>query len=382
MREMRKFAQFKRISITSVYGGASMGRQIQQLRRTDIVVGTPGRILDHIERRTLHLNEVNTLVLDEADRMLDMGFIKDMKKIIQHVPKERQTLLFSATFSPEIQEIAAQHMKHAQLIKAQTHVDKGKLTQVYYDLDTQGDKKLGLLIHILKHENPPHAIVFGGTRRNVDRIERSLNDNGVRAESIHGGLSQNQRKRTLNAFHHGDVHVLVASDVAARGLDIKNVSHVINYDIPRTPEDYIHRSGRTARAGEEGKIISLLTPNDYAYFRSIIRDKSHHITQEELPAFENITFSRGKKHAHAGENKTTHFSREKPHYKGKPGSFPPRRKDEKQFNSQRKPFDRNAQHGKTNTRFTSKKPFDKRKKYEDDEEYTIVKHFGLKHAKE
>ncbi len=406
MHEMRKFAQFKRISITAVYGGASMGRQIQQLRRTDIVVGTPGRVLDHIERGTLRLNEVNTLVLDEADRMLDMGFIKDMKRIIQHVPKERQTLLFSATFSHEIQEIAAQHMKHAQLIKAQTHVDKGKLTQVYYDLDKQADKKFGLLIHILKNENPPHAIVFGGTRRNVDRIERSLNENGIKAESIHGGLSQNQRKHTLNHFHHGDVHVLVASDVAARGLDIKSVSHVINFDIPRTPEDYIHRSGRTARAGEEGKIISLLTPNDYAYFRSIIRDKSHHITQEALPEFENITYSKGKKHTINKEHEEKHFSRERPHYKGKPGSFPPRNRTRvqehgKSFAEQeaegqpygpsrekrpsfghRKPFVKHASYGKKphGGKPYGKKPFSHSTKNQE-EDYPIVKHFGLKHAK-
>ena len=151
-----------------------------------------------------------------------------------------------------------------------------------------------MLVHILKNENPKLAIIFAGTRRMVDKVERNLTQNGIKAEAIHGGLSQNQRKRTLESFHHGHFHVLVASDVAARGLDIKNVSHIINYDIPRTPSEYIHRSGRTARAGEEGKIISLLAPQDYDYFRSIVKDESLNITEVPLPSFEPVAFGNKK----------------------------------------------------------------------------------------
>ena len=217
MQEMRKFAKHKRVGITAVYGGASMGRQISDLRRTDIVVGTPGRILDHLSRRTLNTSQVNTLVLDEADRMLDMGFVRDMKKIMQQIPQNRQTLLFSATISPDVHHIAKTYMKHPEMVKAEVYVDKGKLSQMYYDLDKKSDQKFGLLMHILKEEKPPLAIIFCGTRRNVDKIERNLNANGIKAEAIHGGLSQNQRKRTLEDFHSGRFHVLVARDVAARG---------------------------------------------------------------------------------------------------------------------------------------------------------------------
>lgn len=431
MQEMRKFSKHKRMSITAVYGGASMGMQIQHLRRTDIVVGTPGRVLDHIERGTLRLNAIHTLVLDEADRMLDMGFIQDMKKIIRLIPHERQTLLFSATFSHEVQQIAAQHMKHPQLIKAQTHVDKGKLEQIYYDLDKKADQKFGLLMHILKTEKPPLAMIFCGTRRNVDKIERNLNANGIKAEAIHGGLSQNQRKRTLQDFHSGRFHVLVASDVAARGLDIKNVSHVINYDISRAPADYIHRSGRTARAGEEGKIISLLAPTDYDYFRSIVRDKSHNIVELPLPEFENVPFtnakgkiisdqpSYGHKPAHGnaprGHGHSSTFGPRRNNFSkfSKPGNFAPRshaHAEEKSFSQQeaegqpygnrdhspkpsfgnRKPFEKHATYGKKpfGAKPFGKKPFGKpgthtrgkNDKY-GDQEFKIVKHFGLKHAK-
>lgn len=430
MQEMRKFSKHKRMSVTAVYGGAAMGMQIQHLRRTDIVVGTPGRVLDHIERGTLRLNAIHTLVLDEADRMLDMGFIQDMKKIIRLIPAQRQTLLFSATFSHEIQQIASQHMKHPQLVKAQTHVDKGKLEQIYYDLDKKADQKFGLLMHVLNTEKPPLAIIFCGTRRNVDKVERNLNANGIKAEAIHGGLSQNQRKRTLQDFHSGRFNVLVASDVAARGLDIKSVSHIINYDISRTPADYIHRSGRTARAGEAGKIISLLAPPDYDYFRSIVRDKSHNITELPLPEFASVAYSTGKGRAHS-EHASEHtqrasgghgrsFGGRRETSYSKPGNFAPRAHNtshgnahtshapahgsahsEKSFSQQeatgqaygnrdrspkpsfgnRKPFQKHDSYGK---KPFGKKPYGmkggKGTSY-GEQEFKIVKHFGLKHAK-
>ncbi len=433
MQEMRKFSKHKRMSVTAVYGGAAMGLQMQNLRRTDIVVGTPGRVLDHIERGTLRLNAIHTLVLDEADRMLDMGFIQDMKKIIRLIPAQRQTLLFSATFSHEIQQIASQHMKHPQLVKAQTHVDKGKLEQIYYDLDKKADQKFGLLIHVLNTEKPPLAIIFCGTRRNVDKVERNLNAQGIKAEAIHGGLSQNQRKRTLQDFHSGRFHVLVASDVAARGLDIKNVSHIINYDISRTPSDYIHRSGRTARAGEAGKIISLLAPPDYDYFRSIVRDKSHAITELPLPEFTAVAYGNTKGHAHT-EHASEHTQRASGgHGRSfggrretfqRAGNFAPRNRspmhahspthapahsEGKSFSQQetagqpygnrdrthkpsfgnRKPFEKHDSYGKKphGSKPFGKKPFGKpgmaggkNDKY-GNQEFKIVKHFGLKHAK-
>lgn len=443
MQEMRKFAKHKRMSITAVYGGASMGLQIQHLRRTDIVVGTPGRILDHLERRTFNPTNVQTLVLDEADRMLDMGFIRDMKKILQQVPAQRQTMLFSATLSPDIQTIARSHMKHPEMVQAEAYVDKGKLTQTYYDLDKQSDQKFALLTHILKNEKPPLAIIFAGTRRMVDKVERNLNQNGIQAQAIHGGLSQNQRKRTLESFHQGHFHVLVASDVAARGLDIKNVSHIINYDIPRTPSEYIHRSGRTARAGEEGKIISLLVPQDYDYFRSILRDKSLPITEVPLPSFEPVAFgnkkgkpeyesSERKEHGgkgpysprgHSAQGRPSYGSHARPSYgrsesqsfasghsgsqrsRNRPHEFPlnpnySRPAQSPGAEGEGRRFFPKKNRGNENTqgnRFGNKKPFGAKRddfkpgsglqfkkgkpKYpKKDEDFKVTKHFGLKHA--
>ena len=414
MQEMRKFARHKRVSITAVYGGVGMGGQIANLRRTDIVVGTPGRILDHMGRGTFNASTINVLVLDEADRMLDMGFIRDMKKIMMKIPTERQTLLFSATLSGEVHQIAQQFMKHPHVVKAEAYVDKGKLEQIYYDLDKKGDQKFGLLLHILKEEKPPLAIIFAGTRRMVDKVERNLNQNNVHAQSIHGGLSQNQRKRTLDDFHRGHFHVLVASDVAARGLDIKNVSHIINYDIPRTASEYIHRSGRTARAGEEGKIISLLAPQDYDYFRGVLRDKSIPITETPLPAFESVLFGNtkgkpeysegkgpgharpmgGRNHSHprGGDGYSTQggkrFFPRKSEIEGKP--YGNRRfGDSKPFGS--RPASGGTSFAQSGTRsrderptrdpnWKGKKPFIKGKRYPQDENIKVTKHFGLKHA--
>jgi superfamily II DNA/RNA helicase len=350
--------------------------------------------------------------------MLDMGFIRDMKKIMQQVPTQRQTLLFSATLSGEVHQIAQNFMKHPHVVKAEAYIDKGKLEQIYYDLDKRGDQKFGLLMHILKEEKPPLAIIFAGTRRMVDKVERNLNQHNVHAQSIHGGLSQNQRKRTLDDFHRGHFHVLVASDVAARGLDIKNVSHIINYDIPRTASEYIHRSGRTARAGEEGKIISLLAPQDYEYFRSVLRDKSIPITETPIPVFEPIEFAnkKGKPEYSSSQGQGSSHARPtqgKPYHAQRGGSgegyspqggkrFFPRKSEieGKPYGNKRfgdsKPFGSRPTSGGTSfaqsgtrsrderpTRdpnWKGKKPFIKGKRYPQDENIKVTKHFGLKHA--
>lgn len=396
MLEMRKFAKHKRMSITAVYGGMSMGPQIHHLRRTDIVVGTPGRVLDHLERGTFNPNSVNTLVLDEADRMLDMGFIRDMKKIMQRVPAHRQTLLFSATMSPEVHDIAKHFMKKPEMVKAQSYVDAGKLTHHYYDLDQRANHKFGLLLHVLQQEKPELAIVFCGTRRMVDKVEKNLNENGVPAHAIHGGLSQNQRKRALDDFHQGKFHVLVASDVAARGLDIKSVSHVINYDIPRNASEYIHRSGRTARAGEEGKIISLLAPQDYEDFRAVLRDKSLAIQEIPLPEFSAIEIASRKgphspTHGHGGHGGYGGRGGQGGHSRGREEGrrFFPKKNQGETRSFEKRSFHRNEEfpltHGgrgpdsaqrrrnlspHPNRRDGNERPADK----------PIVKHFSLKHA--
>ena len=286
--ELRKFSKYKRLNITAIYGGVSINPQFSQLRTADVVVGTPGRILDHLERGTLNLGKIAILVLDEADKMFEMGFIEDVKKIISHTPKERQTLLFSATMSTQVHEIVRHYMKNPEKVKVQSYVEESMLPQFYYSVSSRD--KFSLLVHILKQENPSLAIIFCATRKRVDIVSRNLESNGINAIAIHGGLSQNQRKRAIEMFHQGKSKILVASDVAARGLDIKNISHIFNYDIPKTSKEYIHRIGRTARAGAEGKVISILSEEDHANMRAVLEDRSIAIQQVPIPEFPRVNF--------------------------------------------------------------------------------------------
>ncbi len=286
--EMRKFAKHKRMNIIAVYGGVSISPQMSQLRNADIVVATPGRMLDHLERGTAKLNNVRVLVLDEADKMFEMGFIEDVKKIISQIPKERQTLLFSATISHQVQEIVKNYMKNPEKIKVQSYVDKEKLVQHFYSVNSRD--KFSLLVHILRHESPGLTIIFCATRNRVDALGKNLYKQGIEAQVLHGGLTQNRRKQAIDMFHGKKADILVASDVAARGLDIKNVSHIINYDIPKTSKEYIHRIGRTARAGTEGKVISLLSEQDHDNFRSVLEDRSLIVEQLKLPEFQRLPF--------------------------------------------------------------------------------------------
>jgi len=281
---LRKFSHHKGLNVKEVYGGVSMGPQIRELRNADLVVGTPGRILDHLERRTLNLSKVKFLVLDEADRMLDMGFIRDVEKIINHCPKERQTLLFSATISKEVSIIAQRHMKNPVNISVNNQVDPSKLYQVYYDVPS--DVKFSLLVHLLKLEKNGVVMVFCNTRRNVDRLASGLYQQRIHAMAIHGGPSQNKRSSTLQSFHQRETLILVCTDVAARGLDIKDVSHVYNFDIPTTESDYIHRIGRTARAGKNGIAISFVSAGDHGEFRQISR--SLKIEKLTIPKLDNV----------------------------------------------------------------------------------------------
>src|SRR3989338_3665498 len=286
--EMRKFSKHKRMSIIAVYGGVSINPQIDNLRYADIVVGTPGRTLDHLQRGTINLRKVKILVLDEADKMFEMGFIEDVKKIISQVPRERQTLLFSATISTQVHDIVNNYMKNPAKIKVQSYVEQEKMAQYFYQMNSRD--KFSLLIHILKYEAPKLAIIFCATRKRVDVVGTNLNRNGIRCLSLHGGLSQNRRKKSMEMFHKNEARILVASDVAARGLDIKNVSHIINYDSPKTSKEYIHRIGRTARACSEGKVISLISEPDYDNFRNVLDDRSLVIEQLKLPEFQRVPF--------------------------------------------------------------------------------------------
>ncbi|MBI2653697.1 DEAD/DEAH box helicase [Candidatus Woesearchaeota archaeon] len=302
--EMRKFSKHKRMSIVAVYGGVSINPQFHSLRNADIVVATPGRMLDHLERGTAQLSRVKILVLDEADKMFEMGFIEDVKKIISQIPKDRQTLLFSATISQQVQDIVRHYMRSPEKVKVQEYVESAKLVQHFYSVSSRD--KFSLLVHILKHESPGLAIIFCATRNRVDVLSKNLYKQGIQSERLHGGLSQNRRKQAIDMFHNKKVDILVASDVAARGLDIKDVSHIINYDIPKTSKEYIHRIGRTARAGEEGKVISLLSEQDHDNFRSVLGDRSLIVEQLKLPEFQRVPFFVSDKRQHFGARRSTY----------------------------------------------------------------------------
>lgn len=281
-----RFARHTKLHVAIVYGGVGMAPQIDALQRADIVVGTPGRILDHLERGSFKLSHIKTLVLDEADRMLDMGFIEDVTRIIEACPAERQTLLFSATISPDIAHMAKRYMKNPLEVSAGERVDPSKLAQGFYDVPKH--LKFSLLLHLIKQERAGLVMVFCNTRHNTDFVAHHLKANGVHALAIHGGLTQSRRNKIMELFRTNEVYVLVCTDVAARGLDIKGVSHVYNYDLPSNSKEYIHRIGRTARAGKEGKAISLVSDRDYENFRMVLRDDTLTIEQIALPEIEQV----------------------------------------------------------------------------------------------
>lgn len=267
--ELYRLGRDKKIRVQAVYGGADIGRQIRGLKdRPHIVVGTPGRMLDHINRHTLKLGTVRTLVLDEADEMLNMGFLEDIEKIISQVPAERQTLLFSATMPPAIKNIGVKFMKDPEHVQIKAKEMTADLIDQYY-VRAKDFEKFDVMTRLLDVQTPELAIVFGRTKRRVDELARGLETRGYRAEGIHGDLSQQKRMSVLRAFKSGQLDILVATDVAARGLDISGVTHVYNYDIPQDPESYVHRIGRTGRAGKGGMSVTFVTPNEMSYLHVI-----------------------------------------------------------------------------------------------------------------
>jgi ATP-dependent RNA helicase RhlE len=254
-----------------VYGGVKIGPQIEHLRRgADIVVATPGRLLDHVTQRTIDLSAVEILVLDEADRMLDMGFIPDIRRIIGLLPKNRQTLLFSATLSSEIRRLAeTMQQKPEQIDVAPEKRTAQNITQLAYP--TSQDGKRHLLSQLIVAGDWQQVLVFTRTKHRADRVSRHLEDMGLTSTAIHGNKSQGARTRALADFKSGRVRVLVATDVAARGLDIEQLPHVVNFELPNVPEDYVHRIGRTGRAGMAGAAVSLIAPDEQRYLRDIER---------------------------------------------------------------------------------------------------------------
>jgi ATP-dependent RNA helicase DeaD len=285
-KSLKAYSGQQPLKISAVYGGVSINPQIDELKRADVVVGTPGRILDHVQRKTVRFDKLRTLVLDEADTMLDMGFIVDVEKIIGKCPNDRQTLLFSATLTKEVDSVAYRHTKAAVSIMTEGMVDPGKLTQVYHVISNS--LKFSLLVHLLKNEAAELAMVFCDTRINTDVVAKNLRRSGIEARVIHGGLSQNKRTSVIKQFHSKTVQVLVCTDIAARGLDIRGVSHVYNYDLPKDSKQYIHRIGRTARAGKEGKAISIITKRTQTQLARMLKDKSIEIAQKTTPHIERV----------------------------------------------------------------------------------------------
>lgn len=267
--ELYKIGQDKRVRVLPIYGGQDIGRQIRALKKNPhVIVGTPGRLLDHINRRTLRLQNVNTVVLDEADEMLNMGFIEDIESILSNVPSEHQTLLFSATMPAPIKRIGERFMTNPEHVKVKAKEMTVSNIQQFY-LEVQERKKFDTLTRLLDIQSPELAIVFGRTKRRVDELTEALNLRGYTAEGIHGDLTQAKRMVALRKFKQGAIEVLVATDVAARGLDISGVTHVYNFDVPQDPESYVHRIGRTGRAGKTGMAMTFITPREKDILRAI-----------------------------------------------------------------------------------------------------------------
>jgi len=284
---LHKYAKGSNLNVVPVYGGAPMDHQIRALRRgTEVVVGTPGRVLDHLRRRTLDLSLVEVLVLDEADEMLDMGFAEDIDAIVKETPETRQTALFAATFAPRIMSIAGRHLKTPKKVQiAQEKRAPGKLPQVRQVAFIVGKgQKIAALNRILDFESPKSAIVFYRTRLEVDELTDTLNAHGYGAQALHGGMVQKQRDRVMQLFRTEKADILVATDVAARGLDIEHVSHVINFDLPTAPEVYVHRIGRTGRIGREGVAITLLAPREQRFLQYVERLTKQRIEIGKLPS--------------------------------------------------------------------------------------------------
>lgn len=294
-----RFSSYKQLNVATVYGGVSIAHQIKELRNSEIVVGTPGRLLDHLERGTINLLHLKILVLDEADRMLDMGFVNDVETIIKNCPKERQTLLFSATISADIEHLANKYMKNPESISVESYIGAEKLKQIYYDV--QKNMKFSLLVHLLRKETHGLVMVFCNTRHNTDFVANNLKNLGIDVLSIHGGLTQQKRNSIMEKFNANRVYVLVCTDIAARGLDIKGISHIYNYDIPKTSKDYIHRIGRTARAGKEGIAINLLVDRDYENFRNVLKDEFLSIEKEKVPEIEMVHITLNKPGIHRAQ---------------------------------------------------------------------------------
>lgn len=280
------YSKYLSLKSTVIFGGVSIQPQISKLRKgVDIVVATPGRLLDHIQQRTLDLSGIEVLVLDEADKMLDMGFINDIRKIMQHLPAKRQTLLFSATFSAAIKQLANSLLNAPVLIEvARQNAANETVRQIVHPVDRQ--RKRELLAYLIGSRNLHQVLVFARTKRGADRLADQLKKDGIRSAAIHGDKSQGARSKALADFKKGAIRVLVATDIAARGIDIEQLPHVVNYELPASAEDYVHRIGRTGRAGNDGEACSLVCIDEHKQLKDIERLIKTSIPKKVIPGFE------------------------------------------------------------------------------------------------
>ena len=291
--QMQNYGRRLSLRSTKIYGGVNIRAQIERLHRgIDIVVATPGRLLDHAERGTIKLSEVEFLVLDEADRMLDLGFIDDILKVVEYLPSQRQNLLFSATYSQSIKQLADELLDQPRRVEvARRQITADAVTQAVYPVDRS--RKREMLSHLIRKGDWSQVLVFTRTRYGADKLTDELLFDGIKAAAIHSNKSQSLRSRTLAEFKRGELRVLVATDVAARGLDIERLPHVVNYELPQVPEDYVHRIGRTGRAGENGVAISLVCPAEQPRLLAIEQLLEYVLPQQTIEEFPQIAVKRG-----------------------------------------------------------------------------------------
>ncbi|TFG48175.1 MAG: DEAD/DEAH box helicase [Candidatus Brocadiia bacterium] len=324
------YGRFLKLTTLAVYGGVNIKGQLSALkRRVDIVVATPGRLLDHMQRRTIDLKNIEVLVLDEADKMFDMGFINDVLKIINALPKDRQTLLFSATVTPDIKKLASGVLKSPKMIqigKPRNPIET--ITQHIYPVSKE--QKMDLLLHMLKTWQMYSVLVFSRTKHGADKICNRLQKAGFIAVAIHSGRNQGQRQRALDGFKDGKFQVMVATDIAARGIDVSGITHVINFDVPAFPEDYLHRIGRTGRAAATGEAITFVSRDEDKYLRKIEEFISRDLNPERCPDF-NYSYAEPKQ-------QKPQYSRRPPSVKVKnDDSSPSAKKFRPSFKKRRRP---------------------------------------------
>lgn len=325
------YGKFLKLNSMTVYGGVNINPQIQRLKsRIDILVATPGRLLDHVQQRTVDLSQVEILVLDEADRMLDMGFIRDIRRILSLLPKQRQNLLFSATFSDEIKSLAQGLLHQPVTIEVERrNATPDLVAQKIYPVDRE--RKRELLAHLIKTNNWYQVLVFTRTKHGADRLVKQLTQDDIPALAIHGNKSQAARTRALAKFKEGSVQVLVATDIAARGIDINELLHVVNFELPNVPEDYVHRIGRTGRAGVAGEAASLVCIDEHDLLRNIERLIKRSLPREIIDGFavdprvkaEPIINGRQQKVNPRGRGRETPRENSREHPQGKSSSPAP-----------------------------------------------------------